>query len=294
MHILKREAVEQLIQIHRVCWGRRLVRFAWVGVFLIAAPSQGSLYSETFNAATVPSNWTAQNGTNGQAALAIADDTGGINSGNALSMTSSTRQGVIASIPEVSFASVGDKIELAFDARLTQFVNNSGGLRFGLYHDNGGSPALSSGYRILVGTGNNAPRTDIQADGGDTDIGFGTNRENPAGFQNVINGINDSDPHSFLLRLTRTVDGVLIDVLQDGVSSLTAPVEHISGLGAGTPVPLQTQFNQIMFTTNGGFAALVDNVHVSYSAIPEPASLSCAFLGVAVLIIRTSRGRRRE
>lgn len=251
---------------HRRCFWHSSALACIIHVAMICGSPhvRAAVYSETFSGATVPTNWNAQNGTAGTAVLSIANDSGGINSGNALSITSATRQGVIGSFPNTALINTGDSIELLFDARLTSFANNSGGFRFGLYYDNGGSPALSSGYRFLVGTGNNTPRTDIQADGGDTDIGFGTNRENPSGFLNTINGINDFDPHSYRLSLTRTTNGVLIDLLQDGISSFAAPVEHISGAGAGTPVPLQTVFNQIMFTTNGGYTGLIDNISVSY------------------------------
>jgi hypothetical protein len=221
-------------------------------------------YSEFFNGPSVPTNWFAQNGTAGLATLAITDDTGGINSGNALMMTSATRQGVIGSFPEVMFANVGDSIELRFDARLTSFPNNAGGFRFGLYHDNGGSPALSSGYRALLGTGTSYLSTDVQADGGDPDIAFGTNRENPIGFASDEPGINDNNPHSFAFILTRTTAGVSMNVFQDGNPNFPAPVEHITGQGAGVPTPIQTKFNQIAFTTNGGYVALVDNVRVNY------------------------------
>jgi hypothetical protein len=283
---LNREAVEF----------RRLASGAWFGYFIAvlwALPANGAtVYSETFGGAAVPSNWVAQNGTAGTATLAIVDDTGGINGGNALSMTSATRQGVIGSFSEVAFANVGDTIELCFDARLPQFPNNAGGFRFGLYHDNGGSPALSSGYRALLGTGTSFLSTDVQADGGDPDIAFGTNRENPVGFASDEPGINTTDPHSFRFILVRTTDGVSIDVWQDGASNYPAPVEHITGMGAGTPIPIQTKFNQIAFTTNGGYVALVDNVQVKY--IPEPASLVLTVLGMSLLAVsgRLTRVRR--
>lgn len=223
-----------------------------------------AVYTENFSGGTVPVNWTAQNGTMGLATLGIVDDSAGIGTGNALSITSATRQGVIGSIPEVAFANVGDSIELRFDVRLTSFADNAGGFRFGLYHDNGGSPALSSGYRALMGTGTGFLSTDVQADGGDPDIGFGTNRENPPGFMSNEPGFNDNDPHSMALILTRTVEGVEINVFQDGAPNFPAPVEHITGQGAGTATPIQTAFNQIMFTTNGGYTGLIDNVSVKY------------------------------
>jgi len=255
---------------------------------LVGARADGAvvIYSETFDAATVPTNWAAQNGTAGTATLGIVDDSGGIDSGNALSIVSATRQGVIGTIDEVSFASVGDRIQLSFDARLLSYPNNSGGFRFGLYHDNDGLE-LSSGYRIFVGTGTNAPRTDVAADGGDPDIMFGVNRENPPGFLNTINGINSNEPHHFELNLTRTVDGVLIDVFQNGVASFAAPVLHIPGTGAGVATPLQTRFNQIAFTTNGGISAIIDNVQVTY--IPEPSSL--LLMGIAIIAIRGRQWR---
>lgn len=250
------------------------------------------VYTETFNGPGVPVNWTAQNGTMGTATLGIADDAGGIGSGNALSVISATQQGVIGSFSETSFANVGDKIELSFDVRLTQIANNSGGFRFGLYHDNGGSPALSSGYRALMGTGTLAASTDVQADGGFTNIGFGTNRENPPGFQSDEPGFNDNDPHSLRLILTRTEMGVSIDVWQDGTSNYPAAVEHITGMGAGTPTPIQTEFNQIMFTTNGGYTGLIDNVQVKYTAIPEPTSLVLVGVGVSLVALTHRRLRK--
>lgn len=273
--------------------GRCVAWIALVVAALWAAPGNATpIYSETFDGPTVPSNWTAQNGTQGLATLAIADDTGGINAGDALSIASATRQGVFGEFPEVSFVEVGDQIELCFDVRLTSFANNSGGLRFGLYHDNDGL-ADSSGYRALLGTGSNYLSTDVQADGGDTDVAFGTNRENPTGFQSNEPGINDNDPHSLRLILTRTADGVSIDVWQDGVSNFPAPVEHITGAGGGTPIPIQTSFNQIAFTTNGGYMGLIDNVQVKYTAIPEPASLVLVALGTALLAIASGRSRKQ-
>jgi hypothetical protein len=223
-------------------------------------------FHASFDSPTVPANWVAQNGSSGTAVLGIVDDDGGIDSGNALSINAATRQGVIGEFERLSFVNVGDKIELSFDARLTQYANNSGGFRFGLYEDHDGA-ALSSGYRVLVGTGSNAPRTDVQADGGDTadgDIAFGTNRENPPGFSHQINGIDDTSAHSFLMSLTRTAGGVLINLLQDGVASLAVPVLHVPGTGTGVATPLQLSFNQVVFTTNGGMLALIDNVQVAY------------------------------
>ncbi|WP_425395235.1 PEP-CTERM sorting domain-containing protein [Aeoliella sp.] len=238
----------------------------WATIVVLSfgiTPTTGFGYDETFDGGAVPGNWTAQNGSAGTATLGIVDDTAGIGAGNALSVVSATRQGVIGQIPEFAFANVGDSIELRFDVRLTDFPNNAGGFRFGLYHDNGGS-GFSSGYRALLGTGTSYLSTDIQADGGDTDIGFGTNRENPPGYQSNLPGINDNNPHSMAFILNRTANGVEMNVLQDGTPNFSAPVEHVMGEGTGTPIEAQTAFNQIMFTTNGGYEGFIDNVTVNY------------------------------
>jgi len=239
--------------------GSMLLFVSWT-----ASVHANEIYSETFDSLSIPSNWFAQNGSNGPAFIEIADDSAGIGGGNALSINAFTRQGVIGGFDEVNIENAGDSIQLSFDVRLLSYPNNAGGFRFGLYHDNDGLE-LSSGYRIFVGTGTNAPRTDVAADGGDPDIMFGTNRENPPGFMNFINGISNNEPHNFVLNLTRTGEGVLIDVLQNGVASFSAPVLHVPGTGAGPATPLQTSFNQIAFSTNGGIAGFVDNVSVSFA-----------------------------
>jgi hypothetical protein len=266
-------------------------------------PPHGTvLYSETFSGATVPTNWFAQNGSQGQALIEIADDSSGIGGGNALSVNAFSRQGVIGTFNDVSLTNVGDQIQLRFDVRLTSVPNNAGGFRFGLYNDNG--PALSSGYRTFVGTGTSAPRTDVQADGGDDidgDILFGTNREIPPGSSYNLQGINDNNPHSFILALKRTASGVLIDVFQDGATNLSASVEHIQGMGTGVPTPIQTVFNQIAFSTNGGILGFIDNVSIEFLAggmgssltgletVPEPAMGVLLTVCLAGLSVRRCR-----
>ncbi|WP_425395233.1 PEP-CTERM sorting domain-containing protein [Aeoliella sp.] len=270
--------------------GRCVAWIALVVAALWAAPGNATpIYSETFDGPAVPSNWTAQNGTQGLATLAIADDTGGINTGDALSIESATRQGVIGEFSELSLVDVGDTIELCFDLRLTQYADNAGGFRFGLYHDNDGL-SDSSGYRALLRTGSSGGSLDVQADGGDTDIAFGTNRQNPPGYATHVLKIDDTLPHALGMTLTRTSGGVTINVSLDGVLAYQPdPLEHATG---GT-IPIQTSFNQIAFTTNGGYTGLIDNVQVKYTAIPEPASLALVALGTALLAIASGRSRKR-
>ena len=122
------------------------------GYFAATTPPPVTVFQATFDGSTVPANWSAQHGSTGTATLGIVNDASGIGDGNALSITAATRQGVIGSFDEVTLANVGDKIDLSFDVRLTQFANNAGGFRFGLYDDHDGA-ARSSGYRALVGTG---------------------------------------------------------------------------------------------------------------------------------------------
>src|SRR5690606_28361487 len=68
-----------------------------------AAARAEVIYSETFDDLSVPANWTAFNGTNGQAILGIVDDTAGIGGGNALSIDAFTRQATVGKFDTVSF-----------------------------------------------------------------------------------------------------------------------------------------------------------------------------------------------
>ena len=59
---------------------------------------------------------------------------------------------------------------------------------------------------------------------------------------------------------------MLIDVFEDGIESLAAPVLHVPEPGDGVATPLQLSFDQVVFTTNGGMTARLDNVLVTYFA----------------------------
>ena len=149
----------------------------------------------------------------------------------------------------------------------------------------------------------------MQADGGDDidgDIGFGTNRENPPNFSNTLHGITDNNLHSFIFALTRTASGVLIDVFEDGQSNLLTSVEHIPGTGGGVATPLQTIFNQIAITTNGGILGLIDNVSIEFlagptgsgsgevglAAVPEPPTgILLTICAAGLTVVRRSRLR---
>ncbi len=253
-----------------------------------------TIYSNDFEGTggTVPSEWTSEDSPG--SVLTIVNDDGtpaaNINTGDTLSIAASSKEGTFGAITNTSFVNVGDVIELSFDIRMTTLPNNANGIRFGI-HDSSGK-----GFRVGMGTGTSSGGIALVAENGTSpDILFGG-----AGTRDVLRsgsvgtgagGIPDSAPYNFQLRLTRTfdgTDGVLVELLRDGVPAVDPPSVTQT---ASAVVPLLTSFDNITFSTGATNVALIDNISVTYTEVPEPAS--ALLMCVGVMIAGASVRRRR-
>ena len=224
--------------------------------------------------------------------IAIANDAG-IGSGNALQLTinGTTNQidrAVIGVFSNFTLVNVGDQISLAFDFRFlaTPTVNTADGLRFGFYNSNGtaltGSGTTDSdndfGYQASIGTGSTMGYSLFKEQntvvGG---LGADAVDRNPLS-PSVSNmaAIGDTLKHSLLFTIAKTASGVSFSTSVDGT---------LLGAGVDTSSPYLT-FNEVVFNhgTPQGYA--VDNVVVTATTIPEPATAGLIGLGLVGLLFR--------
>ncbi|WAC18953.1 hypothetical protein OVA24_17110 [Luteolibacter sp. SL250] len=218
--------------------------------------------------------------------------------GNQLRITpTAASQGVVGSIPSGITLAIGDYVELSFSFRHGTSSPNSStnGFRFGLYNalgetmtadaanrDDPNAGINSVGYYGNVSTGSPTTVTNAfyREFGGTNGILTGDDRSSAVGSNAVNMGLNDTDLHTAVMRITATAAGVTLTGSIDGTTFATG--------NASAPNAGYLTFNQIAFASNVTNTSLfIDDVTVTY--VPEPAAALLGGLGMMVLI-----GRRRR
>lgn len=218
--------------------------------------------------------------------------------GNQLRITPTiASQGVIGSMPSGVTLAVGEYIELSFSFRYGANAPNSAtnGIRFGLYNDMGQTMTAdaanrddanaginSPGYYANISTGSPATITNAfyREFGTTNGILTGDDRSSAVGSNAVNRGLDDTDLHTVVMRITATAAGVTLTGSLDGTT-------FASG-NASAPNADYLTFNQIAFSSNVTNTSLfIDDVTVIY--VPEPTAALLGGLGMLAFI-----GRRRR
>ncbi len=218
--------------------------------------------------------------------------------GNQLRVTPTTAsQAVVGSMPAGVTLVVGEYIELSFSFRYGSTAPNSStnGIRFGLYNDLGQTMTAdgvnrddanagvnSVGYYGNVSTGSPTTVTNAfyREYGGTNGILTGDDRSSAVGSNAVNRGLDDTDLHTAVMRITATATGVTLTGSIDGTTFATG--------NASAPDASYLTFNQIAFSSNVTNTSLfIDDVTVIY--VPEPTAAFLAGLGMMACI-----GRRRR
>ncbi len=209
----------------------------------------------------------------------------------------SASQGVIGSIPSGVTLAVGEYLELSISFRYGTASPNSStnGFRFGLYNDLGQTMTAdaanrddanagvnSVGYYGNISTGSPTTVTNAfyRETGGTNGILTGDDRSSAVGSNSVNMGLNDTDVHTAIMRITATATGVSLTGSIDGTTFATG--------NASAPSADYRTFNQIAFSSNVTNTWLfIDDVTLIY--VPEPTAALLAGLGAVAFI-----GRRRR
>ena len=253
------------------------------------------------NASDVGVPWLLTDGTSAVTFRAI-DDTGGINTGNALQLnnTSSNNRPSVGHFPAVTLAD-GDAIRLRFDMRLVSVSTTTSdrNIRFGIYRDvNGddgtvdhsstGSVAIEDvGYNARIDAGNdvsNSTSMDVTRDAEAVNIiqatttGISVSSTN-ANDQLLIDGVG----HHMEMILTRSGTGMVVSLQKDSNAV-------ISNTDAAPP---SFVFDEVALGVRSAaaFDVRFDNITVDYIAAPEPTAFTLLTLGAAGSTLRR-RSRR--
>ncbi|MCW1921347.1 putative Ig domain-containing protein [Luteolibacter arcticus] len=199
------------------------------------APSSGNDADDPDDAA-----WSTSGGT-----LSVADDAT-LGSGNALTTDNTgTFPLTRANFSAVSLSQPGDSLRLSLDFRYTQAPTSVGsGLRFGLYN------AAGDGFLVQQGVGG-ATGWSLAEDTG-ADNGFGSGATVTGLTSGSRASINDQEPHTLALTLTRTATGIAI----------TGAVDE-SLIQFSDTTPVTTTF-EALGIRHGNLTVdfAIDNVHV--------------------------------
>jgi hypothetical protein len=293
--------------------GKRANRSGWVcglGLAVLgasAAAAPVTLVNDDFGTVTHPSGFRTvavapgvRFNTRDPGTAAIVNDTGlGSAALNVLDTDSdtTTSMAVLASLPQaINLNQVGDAATLSFRFRYTTNASAAAGgnnFRFGFHSSNDTPVTVDNttesdndiGYYAAIGSGGTVPATNsifFEETGGTGRILGGLDRTAINASSATGLGLNDNLPHTASLTLTRTAGGVQLALSVDGAAAITGT--DTSGL--------RTSFDQISF--GGGFAAtgngeVLDDVVVTYDAVPEPGALALLGLIGAVGFRRRKR-----
>jgi hypothetical protein len=243
--------------------------------------------------------WLLTDGTSAVNFRAI-DDTGGINTGNALQLnnTGSNNRPSVGHFSAVTLAD-GDKIVLRFDLRLVATsLNVDRAIRFGLYHDtnaddgavdHGSTSSVSVddvGYNARIDSGadaSNSTSMDVTRD--DTPTGTSIIQATTTGIgvasTNSADQLADFLSHHFEMTLTRNGTGLLVSLQKDS----NTPISNTDA----TPTTFIFDEVALGLRSNAAMDVRFDNIAVEYTpAVPEPASVGLVSL-VATSLIRRRR-----
>jgi hypothetical protein len=206
-------------------------------------------------------------------------------------------QAVVGTLASGITLAVGDYIELSFSFRYAASApgNSTNGFRFGLYNDVGETMSSdaanrddpnagisSVGYYGSISTG--SPGTPSNAFyrefGGTNGILTGDDRSSAVGNNSANMGLNDTDVHTAVMRITATAGGVSLTGSIDGITFASGP--------ANTPTADYRTFNQIAFASNVTNTSLfLDDITLVY--VPEPAAALLGGLGALFSLCRRRR-----
>ncbi len=247
--------------------------------------------------------WQVNNSSNYN--LTVADDTGGIGTGNALfleNLSGATTRRLVANFPRtVQLAASGDYIELNFDLRLTSAVPvvTSNGLRFGLYdsvgtfatEDIGSDDTLVDddlGYMFRIATNGGGSELRLERDRG---LGALLGGSDPVLITTdlVYGSIAGTTKHDFKFIIT-VIDtpslGMQWDLYIDDdakVSPALSGVSYILSLDDE-----YTKFDEVAFAAYGsGIDFAIDNVEVISNSVLDNTPPSVDAGGHAIVPLLT-------
>lgn len=238
--------------------------------------NKGALEGPVDDAADVGAAWWLVN--DASHTVSIAHDAAGLGDDNALFVvTGATQKYIVARMPEVTLAEVGDFVSMSMDWRLSEVISLRDIFRFGIFHDLGtaveadqtGSTNVVDdvGYFATLASGNPAAgsRDCRIARAGPPNSAAGTLFGLDEGLLDDETSpyvTNDMNAHTLSITIVRVaVDRVRIDVTYDGNLALTA--EDTSDANA----PIVTSYNQVAMGGVGGVSGafidyVIDNVKV--------------------------------
>lgn len=267
------------------------------------------------DAGDVGATWLTLTGSN-SLTVAIADDSAGIGSGNALTVDVGNKdtRSIGTQFSSRSMDAVGNYVRLSFDVRLDSLAPLETGFRFGFYNSNGtfplensgtgadsnddlgynaaltlGPPAVGATTALIVGDDgavvdiSGKSKDGLFRDENGTDLGSSTT--------DAAGALNDLLSHHVVFEISRVADDVLTGDPMDLLLTLIVdgnPLLSNTLSGAGLD-PSVSAFDVVYFGTVGAdkndhSLFLLDNVHVV--AVPEPAALALMGLGGLALIGR--------
>lgn len=274
---------------------RKCIISALFALIMMPAHAQASVaFSDNFEADAVgdtpPAGWTLSSSSSFTVSVVADSTAGGANAMDLTQTTTSSRRVGASFANSVSLAP-GDSLQLGFNVWFVGTVPSLDRLfRFGVYNSDG------TGITGRIGTGSSDPGTtymDIYDSPGIFDVTAADGAKQIGNDKTDSSAvISNDDLHYVTLTITRSADGNSMDLIDAIGSSLNST--SVSAGGNDTTLNDSTfAFDQLAIGINssvtGGAEYRIDNVKVTYTPAPEPASLT--MLGMFALLAPGYRRR---